>query len=103
MGLAVTGMHYTGMAAVSVDVDHSGITSTQSSIDQLSFMLAMLVGPVIVLVLAAVVVTLDPDLVLGDETRQAPPARTVHRSARTAEPHGPYQPYGQRDREYERR
>lgn len=72
MGVAVTGMHYTGMAAVSVQVDHTGGTSAQSSIDQLSFLLTMTAGPVIMLVVAATIVMFDPDLVLGDEPRPAP-------------------------------
>ncbi|MEU3222005.1 MHYT domain-containing protein [Streptomyces sp. NPDC006976] len=72
MGIAVTGMHYTGMAAVSVDVDHTAGTHAQSSIDQLSFLLTMVAGPVIMLVVAATVVMFDPDLVLGDEPSPAP-------------------------------
>ncbi|MEE4490110.1 MHYT domain-containing protein [Streptomyces sp. BE230] len=102
MGVAVTGMHYTGMAAVSVDLDHSGVTSSQSSIDQLSFMLAMIVGPVVVLLLSAVVVTFDPDLVLGDEPgteRLAEAARPVAPTAfaQQGQPahQGPYEQYPQ--------
>ncbi|MFI6946897.1 MHYT domain-containing protein [Streptomyces sp. NPDC050422] len=79
MGVAVTGMHYTGMAAVSVHAGHTGATSAQSSIDQLSFLLAMIAGPVIMLVVAATIVMFDPDLVLGDEQRSAPGTDAVRR------------------------
>lgn len=66
MGVAVTGMHYTGMAAVSVHLEHVG-TSSQSSVGLMSFLLAMLAGPVAVLVLAAVIVMFDPEMVLGND------------------------------------
>lgn len=65
MGVAVTGMHYTGMAAVSVHVSGQA-TDSQSSADLMSFLLAMLAGPLTVLLIAAVIVMFDPDLVLGD-------------------------------------
>ncbi len=66
MGVAVTGMHYTGMAGVSVHLDHAG-TSSQSSVGLMSFLLAMVAGPVAVLVLAAVIVMFDPEMVLGND------------------------------------
>ncbi|MFJ3669508.1 MHYT domain-containing protein [Streptomyces sp. NPDC090106] len=64
MGIAVTGMHYTGMAAVSVDVTGK-VVSTQSSTSLLSFLLMMLAGPLIVLLIAAVIVMFDPDMMVG--------------------------------------
>ncbi|WP_079178213.1 MHYT domain-containing protein [Streptomyces mangrovisoli] len=77
MGAAVSLMHYTGMAAVSVDVDHVSL-ARQSSADQLSFLLVMLAGPVVVLIVAAVVVMFDPDTVLGhDDWQDQAPARPV--------------------------
>ncbi|WP_141208612.1 MHYT domain-containing protein [Streptomyces griseorubiginosus] len=66
MGVAVTGMHYTGMAAVSVHLTGTSAGAT-SSASLLSFLLVMLAGPFIVLVVAAVVVMFDPDLMLGDD------------------------------------
>ncbi|MET9909301.1 MHYT domain-containing protein [Streptomyces sp. NPDC006476] len=66
MGVAVTGMHYTGMAAVSVHITGASGTS-QSSTDLISFLLAMLAGPLVVLLVAAVIVMFDPDLIVGDE------------------------------------
>ncbi|MGX1269280.1 MHYT domain-containing protein [Streptomyces phaeoluteigriseus] len=63
MGLAVTGMHYTGMAALSVDL-HT--TDTPSPGDSPAGLLApMLIGPLAFLCLAGVVVVFDPLMVMG--------------------------------------
>ncbi|QNP68428.1 hypothetical protein IAG44_02350 [Streptomyces roseirectus] len=77
MGVAVSGMHYTGMAAVSVHVH--GTTASWAGDSPTSLLLPMLIGPVIFLLLAGVVVMFDPLLVLGDgewnrpvEDRRAP-------------------------------
>ncbi|MDX2682804.1 MHYT domain-containing protein [Streptomyces sp. NY05-11A] len=64
MGVAVSGMHYTAMAAVSVHV-HAA-TSSWAGDSPTSLLLPMLIGPVIFLLLAGVVVMFDPLLVLGD-------------------------------------
>ncbi|MEU3744844.1 MULTISPECIES: MHYT domain-containing protein [Streptomyces] len=64
MGVAVTGMHYTGMAAVSVRVDEA---SHAAEVSSLLNVLPMLVGPLIFLVLAAAVVMFDPLLIMGDD------------------------------------
>lgn len=67
MGVAVTGMHYTGMAAVSVHL--TGVTETaQSSTDLLSFLLVMLAGPLTVLLISAVIVMFDPDMMLNEDS-----------------------------------
>ncbi|MFB8103876.1 MHYT domain-containing protein [Streptomyces sp. NPDC056007] len=70
MGVAVTGMHYTGMAAVTVPVDHHG-AGTQSSAGMLSFLLVMLAGPLAALIMSAVVVMFDGDVMLGADERGA--------------------------------
>ncbi|MCX4767616.1 hypothetical protein OG562_43035 [Streptomyces sp. NBC_01275] len=77
MGVAVSGMHYTAMAAVSVHV-HSG-TPSWAGDSPTSLLLPMLIGPVIFLLLAGVVVMFDPLLVLGDGEwhHAAPPTRTA--------------------------
>ncbi|MGW1621963.1 MHYT domain-containing protein [Streptomyces sp. NPDC002172] len=74
MGLAVSGMHYTAMAAVSVDV-HPASATSWSSASPTSLLLPMLLGPIVFLLLAGVVVMFDPLLVLGegDWNRQAAP------------------------------
>ncbi|MHC3474549.1 MHYT domain-containing protein [Streptomyces sp. 7R007] len=64
MGVAVSGMHYTAMAAVSVHVH--GTNSTWAGDSPASLLLPMLLGPVVFLLLAGVVVMFDPLLVLGD-------------------------------------
>ncbi|MEU6261226.1 MHYT domain-containing protein [Streptomyces sp. NPDC047043] len=73
MGVAVTGMHYTGMAAVSVHITGPA-ASAQSSTELLSFLLVMLAGPLTVLLVAAVIVMFDPDMMLGDDGDRAPTA-----------------------------
>jgi NO-binding membrane sensor protein with MHYT domain len=65
MGVAVSGMHYTAMAAVSVHVHDEG-GGTWAGDSPTSLLLPMLLGPIIFLVLAGVVVMFDPLLVLGD-------------------------------------
>jgi len=67
MGLAVTGMHYTGMAAVSVHIHNSIDTApTVTGQEGSSLLLPMLLGPIIFLILAAAIVMFDPVLILGD-------------------------------------
>ncbi|MEU1053174.1 MHYT domain-containing protein [Streptomyces sp. NPDC005876] len=63
MGLAVSGMHYTAMSAVSVHVRHGGSSWAG---DSPATLLPMLLGPVAFLLLAGVVVMFDPLLVLGE-------------------------------------
>jgi NO-binding membrane sensor protein with MHYT domain len=65
MGLAVSGMHYTGMAALSVHL-HTSTAQTADGPSGVSLLLPMLLGPVIFLILAGVVVMFDPVLILGD-------------------------------------
>ncbi|WP_104781615.1 MULTISPECIES: MHYT domain-containing protein [Streptomyces] len=75
MGVAVSGMHYTGMAAVSVHV-HDTTGGTWAGESPTSLLLPMLLGPVVFLLLAGAVVMFDPLLVLGERTsaRQNAPA-----------------------------
>ncbi|WP_079055800.1 MHYT domain-containing protein [Streptomyces caeruleatus] len=65
MGIAVSGMHYTGMAAVSVHL-HGTSGSSWAGDSPSSLLLPMLLGPIVFLVLAGVVVMFDPLLVLGE-------------------------------------
>ncbi|MEV0185785.1 MHYT domain-containing protein [Streptomyces sp. NPDC050625] len=66
MGGAVTGMHYTGMAAVSVHLTGQTV-SIQPSASLLSFLLVMLAGPLAALLVAAVIVMFDPDMMLAHD------------------------------------
>ncbi|MGV9941873.1 MHYT domain-containing protein [Streptomyces sp. NPDC003401] len=81
MGLAVTGMHYTGMAALSV---HLHATGSPSAGDPPADLLApMLIGPLAFLCLAGVVVLFDPLMMTGRPDRT--PA--AHRPGVPAHPH----------------
>jgi NO-binding membrane sensor protein with MHYT domain len=63
MGLAVSGMHYTGMAALSV---HLHGTAEPTAGDSPAELLApMMIGPLAFLLLAGVVVMFDPLMVMG--------------------------------------
>ncbi|MET9773738.1 MHYT domain-containing protein [Streptomyces sp. NPDC006367] len=63
MGLAVTGMHYTGMAALDVHLHGTSEPSTGGSPAEL--LAPMLIGPLAFLLLAGVVVLFDPLMVAG--------------------------------------
>ncbi|MGF0174046.1 MHYT domain-containing protein [Streptomyces sp. Marseille-Q5077] len=71
MGVAVSGMHYTGMAAVSVHL-HGTTGASWAGDSSSSLLLPMLLGPIVFLVLAGVVVMFDPLLVLGEGERGRP-------------------------------
>ncbi|GAA2262759.1 membrane protein [Streptomyces ruber] len=63
MGLAVTGMHYTGMAALTVHLhDTDGTPAGESAGALLG---PMLIGPLLLLCLAGAVVMFDPRMVTG--------------------------------------
>lgn len=63
MGLAVSGMHYTGMAGVSVHLHATGAPSQGDS--PAGLLAPMLIGPLAFLCLAGVVVLFDPLMVMG--------------------------------------
>ncbi|MGO4749763.1 MHYT domain-containing protein [Streptomyces sp. 2MCAF27] len=75
MGLAVSGMHYTGMAAVSVHL-HTDTAQAAGGSSGVSLLLPMLLGPVVFLILAGAVVMFDPVLVLGDGEWNKPASRS---------------------------
>ncbi|MFC4463794.1 MHYT domain-containing protein [Streptomyces xiangluensis] len=92
MGVAVTGMHYTGMTAVSVHLTGES-TSAQSSATLLSFLLVMLAAPFAILLIAAAIVMFDPDMMLGgDDSDRAAPAPYGGGST-DVPPQQPTQPY----------
>ncbi|MFE0425515.1 hypothetical protein ACFW15_24515, partial [Streptomyces sp. NPDC058953] len=66
MGIAVTGMHYTGMAAVSVHL-HGASGAARGGESAATLLLPLLIGPLAFLLIAGVVVMFDPLLVMGDE------------------------------------
>ncbi|MEU3843576.1 MHYT domain-containing protein [Streptomyces sp. NPDC028635] len=67
MGLAVSGMHYTGMAAVSVHLHGTGAPGEGDS--PATLLAPMLIGPLTFLCLAAAVVIFDPHMVAGRLSR----------------------------------
>lgn len=86
MGLAVTGMHYTGMAALSVHLHNTGTPVSGDS--PASLLAPMMIGPLAFLLLAGVVVMFDPLMVMGKpvwspaENKPGVPARElVHHPA----------------------
>ncbi|GAA2989348.1 MHYT domain-containing protein [Streptomyces fulvorobeus] len=92
MGVAVSGMHYTGMAALSVHLHPAAGTGSAPGGDEpTSLLVPMLLGPFCFLLLAGVIVMFDPRVVMGAAPgRAAPgtgrqPAVTVQRGhARTS-------------------
>ncbi|MFF7212165.1 MHYT domain-containing protein [Streptomyces sp. NPDC008238] len=82
LGLAVTVMHYTGMAALTVHL-HSDARQGASGAGPVAFLAPVLIGPVVFLFLAGVVVALDPPD--GDVVPEPAPARG-RRSSRAARP-----------------
>ncbi|MDH6553513.1 NO-binding membrane sensor protein with MHYT domain [Streptomyces sp. SAI-208] len=80
MGIAVTGMHYTGMSAVSVHV-HGRTGGPWAGDSPTSLLLPMLLGPAIFLLLAGVVVMFDPLLVLGEGDWNRPSASAARTEA----------------------
>ncbi|MEU2247729.1 MHYT domain-containing protein [Streptomyces sp. NPDC019224] len=66
MGVAVSGMHYTGMAALRVHLHPSALVTGHAAGDSgTELLVPMLLGPACFLLLAAVVVMFDPLVVMG--------------------------------------
>ncbi|MFC8710506.1 MHYT domain-containing protein [Streptomyces sp. NPDC057197] len=91
MGLAVSGMHYTGMAALSVHLHGTG-GGPATGESPAALLAPMLIGPLAFLVLAGAVVLLDPLMVMGHKDwvpvahepgvpARAPAARPARRPA----------------------
>ncbi|MEU4659640.1 MHYT domain-containing protein [Streptomyces sp. NPDC023723] len=92
MGLAVSGMHYTGMAAVSVHL-HGTSGGTWDGNSAASLLLPMLLGPAVFLLLAGVVVMFDPLLVLGEGDWNRRPAPAGRAAERDGQPYTPAPPH----------
>ncbi|MFS0692132.1 MHYT domain-containing protein [Streptomyces nitrosporeus] len=76
MGVAVSGMHYTGMAALHVHLDPEAVPVRGDT--PVSLLLPMLIGPGCFLLLAGVVVMVDPIVVAGG----GPVPGDAHRAGR---------------------
>ncbi|MGP2439497.1 MHYT domain-containing protein [Streptomyces sp. JW3] len=92
MGVTVSGMHYTGMAAVSVHV-HGTSGGTWDGNSAASLLLPMLLGPAVFLLLAGVVVMFDPLLVLGEGDWKPRPAPAGRGAERAGQPYPPAPPH----------
>ncbi|MFG2431227.1 MHYT domain-containing protein [Streptomyces sp. NPDC048590] len=64
MGVAVSGMHYTGMAALQVHI-HPDTAPAPPAEEPTSLLLPLMIGPGCFLLLAAVVLMIDPLMVTG--------------------------------------
>ncbi|MFI6104947.1 MHYT domain-containing protein [Streptomyces sp. NPDC051310] len=73
MGIAVTGMHYTGMAAVRVHLH--GDAAAGGGDTATSLLGPMLIGPAVFLLVAGVMVTFDPLPGAGERDRRPPALR----------------------------
>ncbi|MFD0022125.1 MHYT domain-containing protein [Streptomyces sp. NPDC058382] len=65
MGVAVSGMHYTGMAALRVHLHPAAVTATTPGDTPTGLLVPLLLGPACFLLLAGVVVMFDPLVVMG--------------------------------------
>ncbi|MEV8313139.1 MHYT domain-containing protein [Streptomyces sp. NPDC059900] len=70
MGLAVTGMHYTGMAALSVHL-HGSSAAPVGGDSPAELLAPMMIGPLAFLLLAGVIVMFDPLMVMGKADLQS--------------------------------
>jgi NO-binding membrane sensor protein with MHYT domain len=84
MGVASTGLHYTGMAAVHVHL--ADPTATPGGGPAIRSLLPMLVGPAVFLLLAGVAVLVDPLLVTGGRDRHPPTGGAAGRCGRAGVP-----------------
>ncbi|MER7764002.1 MHYT domain-containing protein [Streptomyces sp. NPDC097619] len=101
MGLAVSGMHYTAMAAVRVRLG-SGFGELGGE-EPTALLAPLLVGPVVFLVLAGVVVMFDPLLVMGTQDWKKP-GETAPPPPRPERPVWPVLPAGEEPgRDWDRR
>ncbi|MER6627037.1 MHYT domain-containing protein [Streptomyces sp. NPDC000987] len=89
MGMAVSGMHYTGMAALSVHLHGPADSSTGDS--PAGLLAPMLIGPLVFLLLAAVIVVFDPLMVMGKPAR-SPAEHKPGVPARPAAQHPAHRP-----------
>ncbi|MGW7266561.1 MHYT domain-containing protein [Streptomyces sp. NPDC054842] len=95
MGLAVTGMHYAGMAALSVHLH--GTASTPAGDSPAALLAPMMIGPLVFLGLAGVVVMFDPLMVMG-RPHWAPTENRPGVPARATVPHPGHRPPSHLDR-----
>ncbi|GGL09545.1 hypothetical protein Sme01_00490 [Sphaerisporangium melleum] len=98
MGVAVTGMHYTGMFSLSVTLDRSKAAEALAGATAMSFLLPLLIGISLITLVLLLVVTLSPSREeLESETRllgQIEERRAQAGAAPAAAPSAPSPPPG---------
>lgn len=94
MGVAVTGMHYTGMSGLSVRLHEYHGAQPPAGDTAFSIMLPMMAGPLSFLLLAAVVVMFDPILVLGEGEWPTPAAPAAPAASEAPRPPAAARPEG---------
>jgi NO-binding membrane sensor protein with MHYT domain len=104
MGVAATGMHYTGMAAVHVRLDPGAVTASGGGQDAPT-LLPMLIGPAVLLLFTAVMVLFDPLMESGPGNGEPPEALfsgpagvPAQRTRRGAQPRLPHRAPAEADR-----
>ncbi|KFG00670.1 MHYT domain-containing protein [Streptomyces europaeiscabiei] len=65
MGIAVSGMHYTGMAALSVHLHSAAAPAPADGSSSAGLLAPLIIGPLVFLLLAGVVVMFDPFMIMG--------------------------------------
>ncbi|WP_338898890.1 MHYT domain-containing protein [Streptomyces sp. TG1A-60] len=92
MGVAVSGMHYTGMAALSVHL-HSASPAPVEGSSSAALLAPLMIGPLVFLLLAGVVVMFDPFMIMYRfhahpvERRPGIPAQATAHTCRRQESH----------------
>lgn len=104
MGIAATGMHYTGMAAVHVRLDPGAATASGGG-QEAPTLLPMLIGPAVLLLSTAVMVLFDPLTESGRGNGEPPEALfsgpagvPAQRTRRGAQPRLPHRASAKADR-----
>ncbi|EKX62754.1 hypothetical protein Sipo8835_20285 [Streptomyces ipomoeae] len=65
MGVAVSGMHYTGMAALSVHLHSAAAVAPAEGSSSAAMLAPLIIGPLLFLILAGVVIMFDPFMIMG--------------------------------------
>lgn len=65
MGVAVSGMHYTGMAALSVRLHSADSVAPAGDSSSAVLLAPLIIGPLVFLLLAGVVIMFDPFMIMG--------------------------------------
>ncbi|MFI6965782.1 MHYT domain-containing protein [Streptomyces sp. NPDC050255] len=105
MGVAVTGMHYTGMASLSVHLHNASANPAYAGASALTMLVPMLIGPLAFLIVAGAIVMFDPLMVTGSSGASSPEhdriSVEVPSLARHEAPHTPSRPVTRGGRDFD--